>query len=305
MHSPDSPLQIEQIKIEDRYGSGRMMLILVPSGDRAMEAQMGKALKELPEVRSVLSYTDTVSPYIPPEVLDKNASSAFYQDGYARFILNVETADEGETAFRLVDRLKETAEAFYPGKTHLLGESAVNYDLMKTITGDSLKVLLAGLLSIGLVLMITFKSFSIPLILLLVIQGSIWLNMGLPYFQGSHLNYIGYLIVSSVQLGATVDYGILLSLRYLEGRRTMPPREAAAWALAVSAGSILPPAMILTLAGTILGMMVSGNGIISEMGVIIGRGAAISCGMVLLVLPHILVWCDGLIKRTTLKSGKE
>lgn len=305
MHSPDSPVRLEQNRIEARFGSGRMMLLMVPSGDRAREAALGKALKEVPEVRSVMSYADTVSPYIPPEVLDETASGAFYQPGYARFILNVNTPDEGKEAFRIADRLKETAEALYPGKTHLLGESTVNQDLMKTITGDSLKVLLAGLLSIGLVLLVTFRSFSIPLILLLVIQGSIWLNMGLPYFQGSHLNYIGYLIVSSVQLGATVDYGILLSQRYLEGRRNMPPREAASWALSVSAGSILPPAMILTLAGSILGMMVNKNGIISEMGIIIGRGAAISCGMVLLVLPQILVWCDGLIRRTTMKSGKE
>ncbi len=305
MHSPDSPLRLEQNEIEKRFGSGRMMLVLVPSGDRAREAEMGRALKDLPDVISVMSYADTVSPYIPPEVLDEGAAGAFYQDGYARFILNVDTPDEGKKAFRIVDTLRETAEAYYPGESHLLGESAVNDDLMETITGDSLKVLLAGLFSIGMVLMITFRSFSMPLILLLVIQGSIWLNMGLPYFQGSHLNYIGYLIVSSVQLGATVDYGILLSQRYLEGRRSMPAREAASWALSVSAGSILPPAMILTLAGTILGMMVNKNGIISEMGVIIGRGAAISCGMVLLVLPQILVWCDGLIRKTTMKSGKE
>jgi predicted RND superfamily exporter protein len=142
------------------------------------------------------------------------------------------------------------------------------------------------------------------LILLIVIQGSIWLNMAAPYIMGSPLNYIGYQIVSSVQLGATVDYGILLSQRYLEGRGTLKPKEAAAWALEVSAGSILPPAMILFLAGYSLGILVQDNRIISEMGIIIGRGAALSCVMVLLVLPQVLAWCDRLIQKTTLKSRK-
>ncbi len=133
----------------------------------------------------------------------------------------------------------------------------------------------------------------------------IWLNMGVPYIMGAPMNYIGYQIVSSVQLGATVDYGILLAQRYLEGRRTMEKKEAAAWALGISAGSILPPAMILTSAGYLLGILVKENGVISQMGIIIGRGASISCGMVLLVLPLLLVWCDGLITRSFIGKRKE
>ncbi len=174
----------------------------------------------------------------------------------------------------------------------------------ETILGDSGKVLWGGILSIGLVLLLTFRSLSIPLVLLLVIEGAIWINLSIPYFQGADLNYIGYQIVSSVQLGATVDYGILLTQRYLEARREMGKRDAARFALTVSTGSILPPAMILTAAGVLLGL-VSTNGVISQMGMILGRGAAISAGMVLLMLPHVLIACDKLIQKTTLQSKEE
>ena len=304
MHTADSPLRLESKEIENRFGKSRMLLLMVPEGDRAKERQLSDALEELPGIQSVISYARTVSAEIPPQVLPQAVSGQFYADGLARFILLSDREDEGPAAFAQVEQIRGLAAGYYPSESHLLGESAVNYDLMTFITGDNLKVLLAGILSIGMVLLVNFRSLSIPLILLIVIQGSIWLNMAAPYIMGSPLNYIGYQIVSSVQLGATVDYGILLSQRYLEGRGILKPKEAAAWALEVSAGSILPPAMILMLAGYSLGILVQDNRIISEMGIIIGRGAALSCVMVLLVLPQVLAWCDRLIQKTTLKSRK-
>ena len=304
MHAADSSLKLEQNKIEERFGEERMMLVMAPRGDRAKEARLSAALQEVPGVVGVMSYAGTVSVEIPPQVLPKEATEPFYEGGYARFILTARTQDEGEAAFRLVEDVRRAAASVYPEDSLLLSESAVNLDLKTIITGDNLKVLLAGLISVGLVLLVNFRNLTIPFILLLVIEGSIWLNMGIPYFQGETLNYVGYQIVSSVQLGATVDYGILLTQRYLEGRETMKPRDAAAWALMVSTGSILPPAMILALAGYALGFLVRENGIISEMGTIIGRGAVFSMTMVLLVLPQMLVWLDKPIQKTMLKRGK-
>lgn len=305
MHSPDSPIRQEQRKIEKIFGNDKMMLVLVPEGQPDKEAALGQELLKLPQIKTVMSYAATVSNEIPPGVLPEDVTSQFFEKGNARLILLADTEDEGPEAFRLVEDIRALAAKYYPEDNHVLGEPAVNHDLMTFITGDNMIVLLAGLVSIGLILLINFKNITVPFILLLIIEGSIWLNMGVPYFAGNTLNYIGYQIVSSVQLGATVDYGILLSQRYLEGRETMKPREAAAWALEVSTGSILSPALILTLAGYALGILVKDNGIISELGIIIGRGAAISCGMVLLVLPQVLVWCDGLIKRTYLHRRRE
>ena len=303
MHSPDSPLRLEARRIENRFGGERMMLLMVPEGDRAQEVRLGRALREVPGILSVMSYVDTVGAEIPLQVLDAQIAEQFYADGYARFILTTDRPDEGPDAFDMVEQVRETASLYYPQSGHLLGEAPVNLDLKTFISADNLKVLLAGIISIGMVLLLSFKSLSIPIILLVIIEGSIWLNMASPYVMGTTLNYIGYQIVSSVQLGATVDYGILLTQRYLEGRgRQLAPKAAAAWALEVSTGSILPPALIFTLAGYALGILVRENGIISEMGVIIGRGTVLSVVMVLLVLPKVLVWCDGLIRKTTLKS---
>jgi predicted RND superfamily exporter protein len=305
MHSPDSAIKIEQRKIEEIFGQSRMMLMLVPSGSPAQEAALGEALLALPEVESITSYAATVGVQVPQAVLPQAAKDQFLDGDYSRLILAVNTADEGPEAFRLVKEIRAVGEAHYPGEAHLVGESAVNLDLKTVITGDNMPVLLAGIIAIGLVLLVNFKNLLIPLILLLVIEGAIWLNMGVPYVMGQSMNYIGYQIVSSVQLGATVDYGILLVQRYLEGRETMDKRRAAAWALGISTGSILPPALILTSAGYLLGILVRENGVISQMGIIIGRGAAISCAMVLLVLPTLLVWCDGFIMRTFIKKRKE
>lgn len=304
MHSADSPIRQEADRIKARFGDEKLMLLLAPAGDRAKEAAFTKALEGVPGITAVLSYAGTISPEIPPEVLPDSITSNFYENGFARFILTTHLEDEGPDTFRMIEDLRQLSRQHYPDESHLLGEAAINYDLKAFITADRIKVLLAGMLSIGLVLLINFKNLSIPVILLLIIQGSIWLNMAQPYVTGSALNYVGYQIVSSVQLGATVDYGILLSQRYLEGRQTRSAKEAAVYALTTATGSILPPAAILTLSGFALGLLVRDNGIISEMGIIIGRGAALSATMVLLVLPLTLAFCDRLIMKTNLKPRK-
>lgn len=305
MHSPDSPIRQEAQRIKDKFSDEKLMLLLAPEGDRAKEARFSEALTQTPGITSVMSYANTVSTDIPPEVLPEKVTSNFYADGYARFIITTNLADEGPDTFQMIDRLRALSEEYYPQESHLLGEAAVNFDLKNYITADSIKVLLAGILSIGLMLLINLKNLSIPVILLVIIQGSIWLNMAWPYITGSALNYVGYQIVSSVQLGATVDYGILLSQRYLEGRQAKTPKEAAVFALETATGSILPPAAILTLAGYALGLLVRDNGIISEMGFIIGRGAFMSAVMVLLVLPLVLAYSDRLIQKTTLRRRKK
>lgn len=305
MHSPDSPIRMEQKLMEERFGQNRMMLVLVPAGSPVKETAFGNELASLPEVESLVSYAGSVGVQVPSGVLPQAARDQFVDGGYSRLILAVNTPDEGPDAFGLVEQVRALGEKFYPNDAHILGESAVNLDLKTVITGDNLPVLLAGIIAIGLVLLANFGNLLIPLILLVVIEGAIWINMALPFILGESMNYIGYQIVSSVQLGATVDYGILLVQRYLEGRQTRDKKAAAAWALEVSTGSILPPAIILTSAGYLLGFLIKENGVISQMGIIIGQGAAISCGLVLLVLPMLLVWLDKPIMHTFLKRRKE
>lgn len=304
MHAESSPVKQEARKIEEMFGRSQQMLLMVPEGDLARVKALGDEIEKVPDVTAVVSYANSVGLGIPPEILPSDSLKQLRDKGYDRIIIAADTPEEGEQAFRVVEGVRALTEKFYGKDYYLAGENVANYDMRETILGDSDKVLWGGILSIGLVLLLTFRSLSIPLVLLLVIEGAIWINLSIPYFQGADLNYIGYQIVSSVQLGATVDYGILLTQRYLEARREMGKRDAARFALTVSTGSILPPAMILTAAGVLLGL-VSTNGVISQMGMILGRGAAISAGMVLLMLPHVLIACDKLIQKTTLQSKEE
>ncbi len=138
--------------------------------------------------------------------------------------------------------------------------------------------------------------------LVLVIQTSIWINMSIPYFAGSPLIFIGYMIVSAVQLGATIDYAILLTGRYMEHRRTANRREAAVAAISDSGNSIITSAAIMSAAGFTLGY-ISGVPGIASLGMLLGRGALLSCVLVLTVLPNLLAASDRLIRLTTLKHG--
>ena len=124
------------------------------------------------------------------------------------------------------------------------------------------------------------------------------MNLTVPYFQNIQLFYIAYLIISSVQLGATIDYGILFTDRYKEFRRKREPKEAVIETLKVCTISILTSAVILALAGIILGL-ISTNGVLSQLGILVGRGAVLSFVLVIFVLPTLLILLDKLIEKTT------
>ncbi|MGI6690395.1 MAG: efflux RND transporter permease subunit [Christensenellales bacterium] len=305
MHAAGSPVKQEAMEIDRMFGQTQMMLLMVPEGNPMKTANLAEELSNLPVTVSITSYANTAGVQIPRQILPEAAASQFFDKGYERIILSVSTNEEGKKAFQAVEDIRSIVQSYYQDSYYMIGENVVNYDLMYTITGDNLKVLFAGIAAIGLILLITFKNLSIPVLLILIIEGAIWLNMSVPYFMGDTMNYIGYQIVSSVQLGATIDYGILLTQRYLEARKTMKKKDAAAWALSIATGSILPPVMILTIAGYALSIVVSSNGVISQMGEIIGRGAFISGFMVLFVLPQVLMWFDSLIQKTSLSRCKE
>ena len=153
--------------------------------------------------------------------------------------------------------------------------------------------------AIFLILLITFKSLSLPAILVFVIESAIWMNLAVPYLTGERLNYIAYLIINTVQLGATVDYAILFTNKYLENRRENSRWHAARITVRETVVSILTSGSILCIAGSMLGAL-STNGVISQLGYLVGRGAVLSCCMVLFVLPTCLCLFDGLVQKTSL-----
>ncbi len=301
IHSEDSDISRDEKIIENLFGQKQQMILIVPQGNSAKEKELGTSLSDLPAMVTVISYSNAVGSEIPPGFLSKEQISNFQFAGKSRFILYANSKDEGTSAFELVEEIRNTVQKYYGDDYHLLGQNVINYDLKDTIIKDTPFVNGAATLAIGIVLLITFRSLSLPLILLLTIKGAVWINLGLPYFTGSHLNYVGFLIISSVQLGATVDYGILFANQYMRYRLIKPKKEAAGATISKTAASILSPASILAAACLILGF-VSTNGIIKELGLMLGRGAIISSLMVLTFLPALLIASDNIIIKTTKNS---
>ena len=301
MLGAESQAKQDANEINGIFGKSQMMVLLVPVGSPAQEVKLSNALKNVQDVKSVISYDSAVGEEIPSEILTKDQAAEFRSGGYSRMILTVDTPDEGEAAFSAVENVRNAAGQYY-SQYYLLGESVVNYDLKNVITADYMPVTIAALVAIGIILLITFRSLSIPILLLLAIEGATWINLGLPYFTGDSLNYIGYQIISAVQLGATVDYGILFTHHYLSNRRFLDKKESVQMALGTTTATVLTPAMILIVAGVTLGL-VSSNGIISQMGSVLGRGTAISAAVVLLALPGLLMLFDKLIQKTTLHAS--
>lgn len=287
--------------IQEEFGKNMPMVLLVPEGDRAKEEELVQELEDLSLVSSVMSYVNLVSPAIPPDYLEESMTESFYSDNYARITLYTETDAEGEEAFSLVEKVKETADSYYD-ETHLLGESVTLYDMKDIVQEDNTLVNTLTVVTVALVLVLTFRSISIPLVLLVTIQTSVWVNLSFPYFSETPLVYVGYLLISTIQLAATVDYAILFTEYYNHLRKEMPALQAIKKTIDDKIFAIFVSAAILSSVGFIL-FITSSNPIVSSIGLLLGRGALLAFLMVVFVLPALLVLLDGFIRRTTLRSN--
>lgn len=298
----DTQLGSDTEKIEAVFGKNDTYVILVPRGNIATEQALSDALHELAEVKSIISYVDTVGIEIPAEYLDSDTLSKLESENYSRMVLNLCTDYEGSETFELVEQIKAITSSYYD-EYYLTGEGVSTYDLMDTITADTIKVNLIAILAVFVVLLLTLHSVTLPIILVLCIESAIWINTGIPYFTGTVVFYIAYLIISSVQLGATVDYAILFTDRYREFRQSMPKKQAISSTVSSVMISICTSASVMAAVGFLLGL-ISTHGILSQLGIFVGRGALISLGIVIFVLPGYLYIFDGLVCRNKTKKFK-
>ncbi len=288
-------------EIRAEFGQQNMIAVLVPRGDVASEASLSDDLAALDHVTGVMSYAAMVGPDIPQGFIDEAVLSQFYSDDYARIVATVDTAVEGDVAFGLVDRVQEVAAGYYD-EFYTAGQSANLNDMKNIVAVDNVVVSLAAVIAIFFVLLLTFKSLTLPIVLLLAIESGIWINLSIPYFTGTPINFIGYLVINTVQLGATIDYGILLTTHYLRERKTAPAKQAIASALGKSFRSILVSACILATAGFALAVS-SSISAVSSLGLLLGRGALLSLLLVTCFLPGLLVLLDRVIAKTTWRAG--
>ncbi|NBG88821.1 RND family transporter [Isachenkonia alkalipeptolytica] len=287
-------------RINQDFGTSNPLVLMIPKSQPGEEVTFTDELSALPHITGVVSYVTSVGPEIPRTFAPQEVTDQFYSDTYSRIILYLDLPAEGDRTFQVVNRILETADNAFD-TYYLAGESASLLDMKEVIEADTRVVNLIAVAGIFLVILVTFKSLTIPLFLVLTIESAIWINLSFPYYTASPLSYVGYLIISTIQLGATVDYAILLTHNYLTDRKSLPKKEAMVKTLSENLVAILISAGILSFSGFILGLT-STNPIISELGILLGRGTFLSFSMVVLVLPALFLMFDRVIEKTTLKS---
>ncbi|WP_226645373.1 efflux RND transporter permease subunit [Mesobacillus subterraneus] len=290
------------IEIKEAFGETTPIVLLVPKGDTAKETELVQELENLDYVTSVIAYVNMVGSVIPPEYLDESITNEFYSKNYSRIIINTNQGTEGDLPFSIVEKVESAAANYYGDQAMSLGESVTLYDIKNVVNKDNLVVNVLTVVTIAIVLLATFKSISIPLVLLITIQSAVWINLSIPYFTSSSLVFVGYLIISTVQLAATVDYAILLTEAYQHNRQEMSAKRAIVKTLDEKTFSISISAAILSSVGFIL-WLTSSNPIVKSIGLLLGRGALLAFVMVVFLLPAMLLVFDKFINKTTYKAN--
>lgn len=290
--------------VEDTFGKSDTYVLLVPKGNSAWETELSNELHGLPEVTDIISYVDMAGAEIPQEYLDESDLSLLESDNYSRMVLSVAVDYEGEKTFELVEKIRDIAQSYYPDTYYLAGEGVSTYDLMDTITADMVKVNLVAIGAVFVVLLLTMRTLVLPVILVLTIETAIWINLSFPYFTGTPLFYIAYLIISSIQLGATVDYAILFTDRYKENREGLGKKESLVETVSNVTTSILTSGSTLTVVGFLLGW-ISTHGLLSQLGYLLGRGTICSLVAVFFVLPGLLYLFDRFFVSTRKTAKRE
>jgi predicted RND superfamily exporter protein len=220
-------------------------------------------------------------------------------ENYSRILVNLRLPTEGEETFLFLDTIREIAGKYYDdGNIYLVGEASNFYDWSKAFSSDNVLVSVLSVVFVIIILLFTFKSVALPVFLIAVIQGSIWINFSFPYLTGSHVLFMHYLVASAIQMGANIDYAIVISNRYLSLKHEMPRREAIIETMNQSFPTLITSGLMMAVSGILIGVMTS-DPTISGMGECIGRGTIISLILVMFVLPQILLLGDKIVERTS------
>ncbi len=218
---------------------------------------------------------------------------------WSRLVFIADVPEESPQTFALLDQMRAIAAQYYGDDVLLVGNSTNARDLSESFSGDNLKISVLTALFVMVILLFTFKSAGLPILLVLTIQGSIWINFSFPYLTHTNLFFLSYLVVSSIQMGATIDYAIVITNRYMELKTIMSHRDAVIETLNQSFPTILTSGSIMTVSGFLIGM-ISTNPPISSLGLALGRGTLTSIFLVMTVLPQLLILGDTLIERTAI-----
>lgn len=255
-------------------------------------------LKEQLENHNInISGTDGMSVEEMFDMLEM-AQDQMQNENYSRMVVYLNLPEESEETFAFLGTIRSIIGRYYESDYYVVGNSTSSRDLSASFATDNLMISLLSAFFVILVLLFTFQSVGLPILLIVVIQGSIWINFSVPTITGTPLYFLGYLIVNAIQMGANIDYAIVISSHYQELKAHMPYKEAIIHALNSAFPTVFTSGTMMASAGLLIGNM-SAQPVVSIMGTCIGRGTIISIFLVLFVLPSILVLGDSIINRTS------
>lgn len=298
-----SEIYASEQKIIEKFGRNNMMVLLVPKGDYVSEKQLADDLDNLRVVKKVQTLVNSVPEGMPDAFVPQSAYEKFRTDNYTRYLIYVRTSEESDLAFEVLDQLNETIGTYY-SDYELTGATPVTRDIKNAIESDYNVVNFVSLLAVMVILLVTFRSLLLPIILIAVIEIGVFINMSVPFFTGTSLMFLCYMIVSCIQLGATIDYAILMTNNYLIQRESFDKKKAVIEAIKRTTPAILTSGSILVMASFLLKKCSSVHAV-SVMGGLIERGTILSIVLVLALLPPLLCWFDTAIKKSIIKKKVE
>lgn len=290
---------IANTKLAEEYGMNSTHILMVKSDMSAKDAnKMLGEIKDVDGVQFAAGFNSLVGSAVPEEVVPDEIRDVLKSDEWQIMLIGSEYEVASDEVNAQVGRIDDIAHKYDPDSM-LIGEAPATKDLI-TITDKDFKVV--NLLSIGAIFLIiafTFKSISLPVILVSVIELAIMINLGTAYYTGSTLSFIAPIVIGTIQLGATVDYAILMTTRYRTERHSgKDKKESVGIALSTSIKSIITSALGF-FAATVGVAVYSDIGLISELCMLLARGALISMVVVIVTLPSMFMVFDKLICKTS------
>lgn len=286
-------------KLKQKHGVAEVAYLIFEDRGLAQEQLLTERLKTIPEVKTVNSLVEFTGPNIPDEFIPEDVRSEFRGGRYAYCAVELRTGQGDSRTGRVLKQIEDTADSLYDN-VYLSGEAALTQDLMKLTNKDISRVNLISALAIAVIIALTFSSLTLPILLVLAIQFAIWVNLSWAFLGGTELYFVTYLVLGSVQLGATVDYAILLTSKYKESLQEYSPQDAMRHAVERSGRSILTSSLTLTIS-TIAVAAFSKIKMAGQMCGMLGIGAFISMLTILFILPSLLLLSNKVIARTTLR----
>ena len=296
---PDMSSIVALNKMKDNFNMTSTHFIIVKDDIKSYKMkEMTDRIENLEGVTTVLSYDKFIGPNIPEDFIPRDIKEIFKQGGYNLLLVNSEYKSASDELNNQIIEMTDIVKS-YDKDAMVTGEGALTKDLTTIADQDFKNVSVASIAAIFVIILIVFKSVSIPVLLVSAIEFAIFINMGIPYYTGTVIPFVASIVIGTIQLGATVDYAILLTSRFREEiRNGYEKKEAMRIAVQESAKSIVTSG--LTFFGATGGVaLVSDMALIKSLCFLMARGAIVSMIVIIFVLPALLLVSEGIINKTT------